>query len=84
MERKDVYLAIDSERDYQDLKWGVLDNPNYVSYEPSQFLIDIEMHLNKAKNFNYNIDKENVMNELRKIAGLCVKCCEVHGVKNRN
>jgi hypothetical protein len=43
MERKKVYEAINSERDYQDIRWGVTDDPNYVSYEPSQFLIDIEL-----------------------------------------
>jgi len=82
-ERKQVYRAIDSERDYQDNRWGVLDDPNYVSYEPSQFLIDIEIHLNKAKAANYNIDKEGVMSELRKIAALAVKCGEVHLMPHR-
>ena len=83
MKRHEIYTAIDSERDYQDLKWGVVDDPNYVSYEPAQFLIDIEIHLNKAKQANYNIDKEGVMNELRKIAALAVKCGEIHGMTKR-
>lgn len=83
MKRTEVYKAIDSERDYQDKRWGVTDDPNYVSYEPSQFIIDIEMHLNKAKNANYNIDKEAIMDEMRKIGALAVKCGEVHDMKNR-
>ena len=83
MERNNVYEAINSERNYQDEKWGVTNDPNYVSYEPSQFLIDIEIHLNKAKLHNYNIDKISVMEELRKIASLAVKCGEVHGMPER-
>jgi hypothetical protein len=83
MKRKEVYEAIDSERDYQDLRWGLTDDAKYVSYEPSQFLIDIEIHLNKAKLLNYNIDKVGVMNELRKIGALSVKCGEVHNMPKR-
>ena len=83
MGRDEVYVAIDSERQYQDKRWGIVDDPNYASYEPSQFLIDIEMHLNKAKQANYEIDKSGVMEELRKIAALAVKCGEVHGMSNR-
>lgn len=83
MTRDKVYKAINSERDYQDKRWGKTNDPNYVSYEPAQFLIDIEVHLNKAKMFNYNIDKIGVMEELRKIASLAVKCGEVHGLPER-
>jgi hypothetical protein len=83
MKRSDVYRTIDSERDYQDKRWGIVDDPNYQSYEPSQFLIDIEMHLNKAKEHNYNINKEGVLEEMRKIGALCVKCGEVHGMLER-
>jgi len=81
--REKVYEAINSERDYQDSKWGDVSNENYVEYPPSQYLIDIEIHLNKAKLANYNIDKNGVMDEIRKIAALCVKCGEVHSVNNR-
>ena len=83
MKRQEVYEAINSERDYQDKKWGVTDDPNYESYEPSQFLIDIEIHLNKAKQANYNVNKNGVMNELRKIGALAVKCGEVHNMPKR-
>lgn len=81
--RKKVYEALDGERRYQDIKWGTIDDPKYVSYEPSQFLIDIEIHLTKAKQANYNIDREGVMSELRKIGALVVKCGEVHGMPER-
>lgn len=84
MKREDVYKAIDSERDYQDSFWGKVDDPNYVSYHPSQFLIDIEIHLNKAKQANYKIDMKSVMDEIRKIGALAVKCGEVHGIEKRN
>lgn len=83
MKREEVYKAIDSERDYQDSKWGDVNDPDYVSYEPAQFLIDIELHLARAKQANYNIDKEETLNELRKIAALAVKCGEVHGMNAR-
>lgn len=83
MDRDKVYSAIDNERDYQDKKWGVTTDPEYVSYVPAQFLIDIELHLAKAKQANYEIDKVAVMDELRKIAALAVKCGEVHGMLKR-
>lgn len=83
MKRQEVLEAINSERDYQDKRWGLIDDPNYVSYEPSQFLIDIEIHLNKAKQANYIIDKIGVMEELRKIGALAVKCGEVHSMPKR-
>lgn len=79
MKRKKIYKAIDSERDYQDLKW----NDPKESKLPAEFLIDIEIHLNKAKKHNYDIDYDGVMDELRKIAALAVKCGEIYGIDKR-
>lgn len=84
MTREDVYKAIDGERDYQDAKFGKLDDPNYVSYFPAQFIIDIEIHLQQAKEANYELSQERTMDQLRKIAALCVKCGEVHGMPERS
>ena len=83
MERKKIYEAIDSERDYQDSMWGDTQDPDYTSYVPAQFILDIELHLNKAKAHNYKLNKEETMNELRKVAALAVKCGEVHEMNKR-
>lgn len=81
--REKIYKAIDTERDYQDSKWGIVDDPNYQSYDEAHFILDIEEHLNQAKKAMYNIDRTEVMNQFRKIAALAVKCGEVHGMPER-
>ena len=83
MKRQEVLQAINSEREYQDTKWGKVDDPNYVSYHQTQFLVDLEIHLNKAKQAAYNVNWVEVMNEFRKIGALAVKCGEVHNMPER-
>lgn len=87
MERHDVYKNIDNERDYQDWRWNanllrqddVPDNEKPVA----EWINYIEYHLNKAKNENYQLEKENTLAEIRKIAALAVRCLEIHGCPQR-
>lgn len=83
MIRKEVYKAINTERDYQDEKWGDPQDDNYISYPEPQFLIDIEKHLNDAKAAQYEMNKNEVRDQIRKIAALCVKFGEVHDIRDR-
>ena len=81
MERKNVYAAIDSEREYQDEKWADFDD---VNNHPADWLLYIEKHLAKAKDALYNShDMVSFNNEVRKIAGLSVACGERHGMPIR-
>lgn len=83
MKREDVYKSIDSERDYQDARWGSTQDEDYVAYPISQYIIDLEVHLNKLKMHGYNMDHINACEEIRKIGALAVKCGEVHGINDR-
>ena len=52
MERKEVYKNLDTERDYQDLRWSPRREKNQTPDEqkpPSEWLNYIEQHLAKAK-----------------------------------
>ena len=84
MDRIDIFNRITGERLYQDMMYanredGVPDNQKPVS----EWLNYIEYHLQKAKNHNYKIEKEESIHELRKIAALAVAAMEVHGCPAR-
>ena len=86
MERSEIYKAIDSERKYQDTVRKVEDKDITPDSEKSvaDFIIFIENKLNKAKKDIYNLDKEGALDNVRKIAALCVACGEGHGFKERD
>jgi len=77
IERSDIYDVIDKERDYQDNKWGLEEHPI------PQFVCDIDEHLRRLKNHCYNLDNLGMLDEIRKISALTVKCMEVHGYIER-
>lgn len=85
MERNEVYQRIDTERDYQDLRWdsekndGAYDNEKDVA----EWINYIEYHIHAAKNQIYNSDKEEALAHIRKIAALSVRTMEVHGCPKR-
>ncbi len=82
MNRDDVYDAIDSERDFQD---------NFIAQKGlnqfksvGEFLTLIRVYSNKADNaWTYNGGDSSSLEEIRKIAAICVACMENHGVKKR-
>ncbi len=86
MERKEVYNRIDTERDYQDLRWSPRREKNNTPDEqkpPAEWLNYIEYHLSKAKEKVYMLEDENALAEVRKIAALAVRCLELHGCPER-
>ena len=86
--RNEVYAAIDSERDYQDAKWGnTLSNnrPGKGGRSIDEFAAYIVGYTNKmidvVSTFGDPIKK---LSTIRKIAGLCVACMEQHGAPFRS
>ena len=91
MERLDVYKAIDSERDYQDIKWKGTKSSHQPSDAPGsldrtidEFALYITRYSNKlvevAGTSDYPAEKLEV---IRKIAALTVACGEKHGMPSR-
>jgi hypothetical protein len=82
MRRSEVYKLIDGERDYQDAKWGILDErPLSVG----DWLLILELELNEAKQAwcKNTKGKHSVYNELRQIATVAVAALEQYGCASR-
>lgn len=87
IDRNKVYAAIDSERDYQDSKWGDTlssGRPGNGERSIDEFATYIVGYahklLDQAATFG---DAEAKLNAVRKVAGLCVACMEQHGAPHR-
>ena len=85
MERKEVFEAINSEREYQDnaIKSG---GTHIVKEFPlGSALSAIQVKLETARNCWYGdvTPHRNTMEELRKIAAICVQMGEQYGMPNR-
>lgn len=89
MDRQSIYAEIDRERDYQDMcakacEWS----PQTAEGKPVECtLVYIEGYLEQAKKAILpanRIGKPQALHALRKIAALCVKCFELHGVPMRD
>lgn len=86
MKRTDIYKCLDTERDYQDLRWSPRREKNQTPDEqkpPSEWINYIEHHLNMAKIEIYHLNDENALAEIRKVAALAVRCLELHGCPER-
>lgn len=70
---------IDEERFYQDNKWDGLDDFNNVA----DFIIYMETYLERAKRVNNPKQKDQSLDELRKVVTLGVACFEKFGVPAR-
>lgn len=81
MPRKQVYEAIDSERDHQDRKWGtVQEHPHEVGGWLTlmrKLLTDAE-----AAWASSNGDQK-ALEEIRKVLAVGVACAEQHGLPSR-
>lgn len=85
--RKDVFDAIDSERDYQDAKKGnaargmVSDNR-----ELGSLILFMDTYVRKAKDAFSGPHPDgfhNALHEVRKVAALAVLAMELHGAPKR-
>ena len=86
-ERKDVYAAIDSERDYQRKRWGD-DHETVVN----SFILYMGHHLQRAREVastckdgnNYpGATGESSLDYIRKVVALGVACMEQNGAPHR-
>lgn len=87
MERKEVYEAIDSERDYQEKGKADLSRPDMIKdLHVGDTIAAIQYNLDKALEAWYKgaTPHINAMEYLRKVAGLCVQAGEEYGMLPRS
>lgn len=82
MPRSRVYEVIDTERSFQDRKWGdIEDHP----HEVGAWLTIMRTLLRDAeKAWAGQADDRAALNEIRKVIAVGVACCEQHGVETRS
>ncbi len=78
--RKEVYAAIDSEREYQDTVWQ---KPEH-NHSATEYLVYIDHYVKQAFNkVSTENGEKNALTDLKKIAALAVAALEQHGVTFR-
>ena len=84
--RSDVYKAIDTERAYQDAKWGPTESIGLHSI--TEFLVFIRDYTEEALHVESRESMKTAdpksLENIRKIAGLAVACMEQHGAPERS
>lgn len=86
MERTEVYECLNTERDYQDLRWSPRREKNNTpdkDKQPAEWINYMEYHLAKAKEEIYFLNEEDALGHVRKVAALGVRCMELHGCPER-
>lgn len=86
MERQEVYKRIDTERDYQDIRWTPRREKNGTPDEEkpvAEWINYMECHLAKAKEAVYFLKDEEALAEVRKVTALGVRAMELHGCPER-
>ena len=82
MDRTKVFEAIDSERDYQDRKWGT---PVEHPHEVGGYLALMDVHLQRAKAAWAGANNDTAALEaLRKVLAVGTACAEQHGIPGRS
>lgn len=88
--RTEVFAVIDGERNYQDLIWKQRCQEHGVAYTSNDetlvedWLMYIKGYYNDAVQMAaHDPDGGDVLHVVRKLAGLCVACLEVHGCWER-
>ena len=86
MERKEVYKAIDTERDFQIDMTAREDRPDMIEdLHVGDTITAIQINLNKAGKawYSNSVPHQEAMEYLRKIAGLIVQAGEKYGMPDR-
>lgn len=82
MQRERVYEAIDSERSFQDRKWGTIENH---PHEVGGWLTIMRKLLRDAEKAWSESDGDRAaLAEIRKVIATGVACCEQHGCDFRS
>lgn len=81
MQRKEVYAAIDSERDFQDRKWGTIEKH---PHEVAAWVTLMRVKLADAETAWAGSPSDDLaLEEIRKAVALGIACLEQHGCKSR-
>ena len=82
--REEVYVALDSERDYQDSHFSVERTDREATDRSlDEFILYIQQYAAEAGALTTHEDEEEALNFIRKIGGMCVGCMERHGAPRR-
>lgn len=88
MERNEVYKAIDSERDYQDLRWNEDTTVSKNIHTLEDWYMYIEDYLNEAKHILSREARQDAnpkaLDIMRKVSAMAVCAMEAHGVNQRD
>lgn len=86
--RQEVYAAIDSEREYQDAKWGHSRSGGDLGAgerSVDEFALYLHGYVGDLTRLcSHELDKQEALNIIRKIGGLAVACLEQHGAPLRD
>lgn len=86
-DRKDVYAAIDTERDYQDRKWNPGTTSTGGQHSVTEFLVYMRDYVDEAlHHVSRNPDpgaSAVALDGIRKVTALGVACMEQHGAPRR-
>jgi hypothetical protein len=87
MKREEVYKAIDTERDYQDVRWTEDTTASGGKHSPEEWFMYIEDYVNEAKHI---LSREPIdtaypkaMSIMRKVGAMAVCAMEQNGTTNR-
>jgi hypothetical protein len=79
--RKEVYEILDTERAYQDEKWGAAHDAQHTV---GDFLVFMDTYLKMAKTEYTRVNGDTAALEvLRKVTALGVACMEINGAQPR-
>lgn len=75
-----AFLAVKREREFQDAKWGSIENRNSDIHRWCDF---IEEELREVQEAIEAGDEEHALEEMIQVAALAIACIETHGVYER-
>lgn len=80
--RQEVYKVLDGERDYQD---SYTKDKNYDdNHSTAEHLVLLRTYLSKAEeSWCHNHGDQEALRQIRKIAGIAVRCMEENGAISR-
>ena len=86
--REEVYSAIDSERAYQDSKWGSSESSGKPGVGGARTIDEFALYIkgyaeDLAQIASHELDPKKKLDFIRKVAGLCVAAMEQHGAPHR-
>lgn len=82
MDRTKVYEAVDTERDFQDRKWGTLEKH---PHEVGAWIALMSKLIRDAENAWASSNGDyKALEEVRKVIAVGVACAEQHGITTRS